>query len=494
MTRPAPDLANTSSQTSPAHLEVVPQEQKIEPDAEKSKGYGHHVPVRLTRSVFDDLAIWMIGVGIIIGAIFPPMLVVFGVPGEIALTPFFFAVCLVAGIVVGGINIRLTRVVVMPRLRALVDGMRMIQSVVENATYTGDWTDCDPDGCQLPVDSNDVIGESASAFNHLIRVLQHSHEVEERVGEFSKTMTSQLELGPLCNGALSGFVAATSATAGAIVADVGGELSVLSSFGIVGAESLCENDHVRLALRTQEPVYVELPKGLSVNAGLVEFQPREVAFMPLVVQSKATGVVVLATSTAFERDSRSLSQIFGRTFVMALSNAMKHGDLQRIAALDPLTNCYNRRFGLTRLREEYARAKRSELPLGLIMFDIDHFKMVNDSHGHLIGDRVLTNIARVAKQSLREGDVLIRYGGEEFLCILPGASIEGAGEVCERIRNTVERMAVQDRGETIHCTVSLGFGSFPDTPADDETDLIRVADEALYRAKDEGRNRTVEAA
>ena len=494
MTRPAPDLANTSSQPSPAHLEVVPSEQQFEPDSKKTSGYGQHVPVRLTRSVFDDLAIWMTGVGIIIGAAFPPMLVVFGVPAEIVLTPFFFAVCLFAGIVVGAVNIRLVRVVVIPRLRALVDGMRMIQSVVQSATYTGDWTDCDPEGCQLPVDSDDVIGESAAAFNHLIRVLQHSHEVEERVGEFSKTMTSQLELGPLCNGALSGFVAATSATAGAIVADMGGELSVLASFGIVGAESLCENDHVRLALRTQEPVYVELPEGLSVNAGLVEFQPREVAFMPLIVQSKATGVVVLATSTAFERDSRSLSQIFGRTFVMALSNAMKHGDLQRIAALDPLTNCYNRRFGLTRLREEYVRATRSEIPLGLIMFDIDHFKLVNDSHGHLIGDRILANIAKEAKLNLREGDVLVRYGGEEFLCILPGASIEGAAEVCERIRTAIEAMVVRDRGQTINCTVSLGFGSFPETPAEDETALIRVADEALYRAKNEGRNRTIEAA
>jgi diguanylate cyclase (GGDEF)-like protein len=179
---------------------------------------------------------------------------------------------------------------------------------------------------------------------------------------------------------------------------------------------------------------------------------------------------------------------------MALSNAMKHGDLQRIAALDPLTNCYNRRFGLMRLREEFTRAERSGLPLGVIMFDIDHFKAVNDSHGHLIGDRVLANVAKEAKQHLREGDVLVRYGGEEFLCILPGASSEGAAEVCERIRHAVEEMTVRDRGHTISCTVSLGFGSFPGTPADDETALIQVADAALYQAKNDGRNRTVEAA
>ena len=494
MISPKPDLVNKSQGTRPAHLEVVPQGRQFAPESGQTSGYGRNLPVRLTRSVFDDLAIWMIGIGIVIGAVFPPMLVGFGVPAEIVLTPFFFGVCLLAGIVVGGVNIWLMRVVVMPRLRALVDGMRKIQSVVESATYTGDWSDCDPQSCQLPVDSNDVIGESADAFNHLIRVLQHSHEVEERVGEFSKTMTSQLELGPLCNGALSGFIAATGATAGAIVADVGGELSVLASFGIVGPESLCENDQIRMALRTQEPVYVELPEGLSVNAGLVEFQPREVAFMPLIFQSKATGVVVLAKSTPFERDSRSMSQIFGRTFVTALSNAMKHGDLQRIAALDPLTNCYNRRFGLTRLREEFARAKRHESSLGVVMFDIDFFKKINDSHGHLIGDRVLAHVAKEAKANLREGDVLVRYGGEEFLCILPGASADGAAEVCERIRHSIEAMTVRDRGQTISCTVSLGFANVPSTAAEDETALIRVADEALYRAKSDGRNCTVEAA
>ena len=84
--------------------------------------------------------------------------------------------------------------------------------------------------------------------------------------------------------------------------------------------------------------------------------------------------------------------------------------------------------------------------------------------------------------------------GEEFLCILPGATSEGEAEVCERIRNAIEATAVRDRGQTISCTISLGFGSYPGTPAEDETDLIRMADEALYRAKNEGRNRTVEAA
>ena len=179
---------------------------------------------------------------------------------------------------------------------------------------------------------------------------------------------------------------------------------------------------------------------------------------------------------------------------MALSNAMTHGNLQRIAALDPLTDCYNRRFGLTRLREEYMRSTRSEVPLGLIMFDIDHFKAINDTHGHLVGDRVLAAVAKEAREGLREGDVLIRYGGEEFLCLLPGASIEGAELISERIREAVAAIVVRDRDQAISCTVSLGFASFPGLAAEDDTALIRMADEALYQAKDSGRNRSVSAA
>lgn len=450
-----------------------------------------NIPFRLTRRVFDDLSIWMISVGVVIGVAFPPMLVVFGVPREIAITPFFFTVCLLAGAVVGGINILLARVVVMPRLRALVDGMRLVEAVVDEATFTGDWSRCDPETCQLPVDSDDVIGESATAFNHLLIALQYSHDIEDSVAEFTKTMTRQLELKPLCSDALSGFMAATNATAGAILVDVSGELSVLASRGIVDTAALCENDHVHRALQTPEPIYVELPEEPALQADVVEFKPQEVAFLPLSLPSRVTGVIVLAGAVSFERESRPLSQIFARTFVIALANAMAHDDLQWIAALDSLTNCYNRRFGLLRLREEFTRAERGDLPLGVILFDIDHFKQVNDTYGHLVGDHVLASVAQEVKQRLREGDVMMRYGGEEFVCILPGAAMDATEGASERIRRAVEELVVSDRNQLIRCTVSLGYTSFPATRTEDETGLIKIVDDALYRAKDGGRNRSI---
>ncbi len=448
--------------------------------------------MRLTRRVFVDLAIWMICAGLMIGVVFPPVLVAFGVPADIVMTPFFFVVCLVAGAIVGGINIMLARLVVLPRLRVLVGGMRKVESVIEEATFSGDWSGCDPETCQVPVDSDDIIGESALAFNSLIDALKTSHDVEDSVDEFTRTMTSQLELEPLCEAALRDFLEATHSDAGAILAVVGGELAVLESFGITDVENLSKNDHILHALRTQQPIYIDVPTELPIQAGLVEFRPREVAFLPLVVKSTAIGVVVLARSAAFERKSHPLSQIYARTFVMALANAMAHNDLQRIAALDALTNCYNRRFGLVRLREEFSRAERSETPVGILMFDIDHFKRINDSYGHLVGDRTLAAVASEARTNLRESDVLVRYGGEEFLCVLPGASVATARDISERIRTSIEALKVEDRSDVVRCTVSVGYTSFPEIRTENEVDLVRIADQALYRAKEGGRNRCVE--
>ena len=186
-----------------------------------------------------------------------------------------------------------------------------------------------------------------------------------------------------------------------------------------------------------------------------------------------------------------MSEILARTFAIALSNAVKHEQLQRVAALDPLTSCYNRRFGLARLREEFNRSIRSDSVLSLVIFDIDHFKSVNDTYGHLIGDRVIAKVAEAARSQLRDEDILVRYGGEEFLCILPGVSSCDAESICERIRVEIEGLIVVDRKRKIGCTVSLGYATCPTQELDSERKLLQAADDALYRAKKNGRNATV---
>jgi two-component system cell cycle response regulator len=159
--------------------------------------------------------------------------------------------------------------------------------------------------------------------------------------------------------------------------------------------------------------------------------------------------------------------------------------------MDPLTDAYNRRFGLGRLREEYSRAVRAENPLGVLMFDLDHFKSVNDVYGHLVGDRVLRAVASASRRVLRDGDVLVRYGGEEFLVLLPGAGQADVVEVGERIRRAVAETTVTEGDQRIGVSVSIGGTTYADLATFSPEELVARADAALYAAKNAGRNRLV---
>jgi diguanylate cyclase (GGDEF)-like protein len=173
-----------------------------------------------------------------------------------------------------------------------------------------------------------------------------------------------------------------------------------------------------------------------------------------------------------------------------MNNAIDHDRLQRLAALDPLTGIYNRRFGLGRLHEEFGRAVRNGSPLGVLMFDIDHFKDVNDTYGHLVGDRVLKSICAIARSSsLREGDVLLRYGGEEFVVVLPAASADDIRIVGERLRRSIEDSSLSDGAKTVKVTISVGGAAYPNHNVENEDVLLRLSDEAMYLAKNTGRNR-----
>lgn len=172
--------------------------------------------------------------------------------------------------------------------------------------------------------------------------------------------------------------------------------------------------------------------------------------------------------------------------------------LQQLALTDELTGLYNHRYFVQRLSQEAARADRLAAPLSLLFADLDHFKKVNDDHGHQAGDRVLAQVATVLRHAvegtsvvarLRKSDVVTRYGGEEFAILLLDARAAGARAVAERIRLAIEEQAVPlPGGAEVRVTASLGVACLPDDASSAEA-LVRAADEALYRAKREGRNR-----
>jgi two-component system, cell cycle response regulator len=158
------------------------------------------------------------------------------------------------------------------------------------------------------------------------------------------------------------------------------------------------------------------------------------------------------------------------------------------ATHDSLTGLFNRRAIEEALDREATRCRREKKPVGVILADVDHFKLINDTYGHQAGDAVLQEIARRMSASLRAYDSVGRYGGEEFLVVVPGSDLAAAAELAERLRQGIAAQPVSTDSAMIPVTVSLGVAVSVDQPGGLE-DLLRRADEALYAAKDRGRNR-----
>jgi diguanylate cyclase (GGDEF)-like protein len=161
---------------------------------------------------------------------------------------------------------------------------------------------------------------------------------------------------------------------------------------------------------------------------------------------------------------------------------------QWLAATDPLTGCLNRRALMEKLEHELDRMRRYDLSVSVLMIDLDRFKEVNDTRGHLAGDRVLQQLGEMLRREVRTVDVVARYGGEEFVITLPETSLPGAMVFAERIRERIAAHDFAESGKALTATVSIGVAAISPGDAVDPDGVIALADEALYRAKHGGRN------
>lgn len=447
---------------------------------------------RLTRSIFLDQFLWMQGVGVLIGLAFPKFLVLYGFEATSVLTLEFYLVCQVAGQVVGLISFLLVSTVIRPHLKLLATRMHAISEGLQQRSFFEQSVQCDDGVCQIQVDSQDEIGVSARAYNRMLASLLQAHEVERVFNRFTRVMSENLQMETLADETLNLLLQSTHVEAGAVIVVSHGQLKVVSSHGILEAGQLAEHDRVIKVVEDGQQARVSMPRGIALDGVLTQFTPSEVFIKPIEFKGATLGVLVAATGAELaDERTEQLLEIFSRSIGLAMNNAMIHSKFQKLAAIDSLTGIYNRRFGMDRLREDFSRSVRDQSSLSLAMIDIDHFKPINDTYGHLIGDKAIRMIAGIIKNCLREGDIVVRYGGEEFMVLMHGASSRNAQNVCERIRHQVKDAFFKEGTQQIQLTVSVGLVSYPEQPAGDEMGLIDMADQALYTAKDGGRNQVV---
>jgi two-component system cell cycle response regulator len=367
--------------------------------------------------------------------------------------------------------------------------------------------------------SKDEVGHLARAFNDMsarlsahMAALHESREVLKRsLTRFGETLRSTHDLDKILGVVLDTSIDALRASAGLLAvvqpADEGdgdhpGQPAVLTVVAARGVDPTTLHLHEGEGIAgyvalTGEPLRLPLDPGDAGPPTVPERALGEAPFAtgvwaPVFAQGRIFAVLCL-----FDREDRvpftagdldtvlSLSDQAG----VAIDNVMLHQEAQRLAITDAMTGIWNHRYFQLRIDQEMDRASRFHRPFCLVLFDIDDFKLVNDTHGHLVGNAVLIELARRVRSEVRDIDVLARYGGEEFVLILPETDAEGGQRAAEKIRQAI----AQDpfgRDRLVVVTVSVGVATFPRDGAD-QTTLLRSADVALYEAKARGKNRTV---
>ena len=344
----------------------------------------------------------------------------------------------------------------------------------------------------------------AIAKGRALTIVQYRAQELEALQKATAALLSTLDLekllGQILDAAISAIPTAHRGSLHLLARDTG-QLQVRAIQGYTDARiralsRAAADSHITRAVRERRPQLVRSAPAEKVNgAGEAGSEVREVVsaiIAPLILAEDTLGAISLESyrANAFTPADLQLLVSFAATATTALQNAQLHAEVQKQAITDTLTGLYNRR-GFNELgRREVERALRFGRPLTALMLDIDYFKNVNDLYGHLVGDKVLIGMSSRFLQELRQIDLLGRYGGDEFVALLPETDLPNALSVAERLRKVVDGATFASSALPVKITLSAGVASLG-TDVKDLTTLVQKADAALYEAKRLGRDRVV---
>jgi two-component system, cell cycle response regulator len=357
-----------------------------------------------------------------------------------------------------------------------------------------------------PTDDDSEVGRLSEAFNVItsdlrqnMSALQKSRaDLSVSLQKIGETLTNTHDLDGLLEVVLDTAVVTLQAKAGVVLYGAPEQMHVVADrgmheAGLVAPAGIAPGVGVLGRVVTSgEAVRGRLGSTPALEPAGTEPGEGNIFAVPLRSMGNVVGVLALydrIDGRPFaEGDVESLGTLSTQASI-AMDNVQLHQEAQRLSTTDGLTGLWNFRYLSSSLGREIERANRFERPLAVLMLDIDHFKQVNDQHGHARGDAVLRELAQRVQEQIREVDTFARYGGEEFVVVLPETTVEGATQLAERICVAVRREPFHAEGEeSLKVTVSVGGAAFPAHGSSAAT-LMRAADRALYVAKNNGRDR-----
>lgn len=331
------------------------------------------------------------------------------------------------------------------------------------------------------------------------KLLEENQEMRQslRLFEVTRTITATLDVNKLYNLTLDAMLQIVPADSGLVLfyTNAGAEMEIRSVRHLETPEAelvaAAFKGSFEKDLRNLGNITVIGKETLNARGAGAFRETSSLLVAPLMRGGATIGFVLLFNNEA--KRSPGTRDIKNASFVaehasQAFENAHRYDEAKEMAFVDSLTNLYNAKYLETSLDKELKRADRLMMPVTVLFLDLDNFKRINDTNDHLVGSRVLVEVAKILLQSVREVDTVVRYGGDEYVVILVDADFNSGFKVADRIRASIENYSfLKDDGLDIRITASIGLAAYP-VHTKDKKELLKIADKAMYRAKDISRN------